>query len=340
MDLHVFWFALLTFMLIVYAVLDGFDLGVGLVLNALAHTEEERRTFHNCIAPLWDGNEVWLVCFGGAFFGAFPVAYGTAFSGFYLPFMALLFSLLLRAVAMELRNQESWPWWRRLWDLALGLACLTTCVVFGFILANAVAGVPLGPHHEFRGTLSDLEHPLAALVGFKYVMLFALHGALYLRLRIARPSELYTRITRASWMLWVLYLLDFAVTTNYAVHHVPWTYTSALHMAAARTCMILKVACMLGTGVALAYPRPWPAFVLSAANIACLGFLYACVLFPNLIVSHADPALNLTIYNAASTEGTLSLMRWVAFAGMPLAIGYTFTIYWVFRAKARPDQEE
>ncbi len=338
MELHVFWFVLLALMLMAYAILDGFDLGVGLVLNLLAKSEDEKRTFLDSIAPLWDGNEVWLVCFGGAFFGAFPDAYAAAFSGFYLPFMALLAALLLRAVAMELRNVESWPWWRRLWDVALGLACLLTSAVAGGILANALQGVPLGVHHEFTGTLAGLATPLAGLMGFKTVMLFALHGTLYLRLRVA-PGPLRARIERAGWILWIVYLLSFTAVQLYVWNNVFWAYTSLAHLTLARLAMGLKVALMLGCGLALAHKRPAVAFLLSAANIACLAFLYACLLFPNLIASHSDPSLNLTIYNASSTLGTLSTMRWVALAGMPLALAYTGTVYWVFRARVKTPED-
>lgn len=338
MNLHIFWFALLGLMLTAYAVLDGFDLGVGMVLNLLARSPKERRAMLETIAPLWDGNEVWLVCFGGAFFGAFPDAYGAAFSGFYLPFMILLASLLLRAVAMELRDQESWTWWRRMWDLLLGLACLATAAIFGLMVADSLVGVPLGPHHEFAGTLADLATPLAGLLAFKVVVLFSLHGTLYLRLRLA-PGSLLERVTRASWLLWILYLVAFAVLFLYVRENVPWTYQSSLHQALATAALVLKLVCMLGLGLALARSRPIVAFLLSAGNIACMGLTYANVLFPNLVASATDPALNLTIYNASSTDGTLRNMAWVALLGLPLALGYTGTIFWVFRARVRPEPE-
>ncbi|GMU52224.1 MAG: cytochrome c oxidase assembly protein [Candidatus Xenobia bacterium] len=338
-DLNVLWFVLLAVMLTAYAILDGFDLGVGIVLNLLARTEAEKRTLLSTIAPLWDGNEVWLVCFGGAFFGAFPDAYAAAFSGFYLPFMALLAALLLRAVAMELRDHETWSWWRKLWDLALGAACLLTSAVFGCMIANALAGVPLGTHHEFAGTLADLFSVGAGLVAFKTIMLFALHGTLFLRMRI-EPGALLDRVTRAAWIFWIIYLLSYAAVSYYAWKYVFWEYTSLVHLAIARVAMGLKLALMVGSGLALAHSRPVVAFMLSAANIACLAFLYAAVLFPNLIASHADPGLNLTIYNSASSQGTLSTMRWVALVGMPLALAYTGTVYWVFRAKAREKTRE
>ncbi|HXV77331.1 MAG TPA: cytochrome d ubiquinol oxidase subunit II, partial [Candidatus Polarisedimenticolaceae bacterium] len=182
MDLHVVWFALLAVLLTGYAILDGFDLGVG-ILHPLARGDGERRLFVNAIGPLWDGNEVWLVTFGGALFAIFPEAYATIFSGFYLPFMLLLFALITRAVSLEFRGKLSSDRWRRLWDHGFFASSLTATLLFGVAVGNGMRGVPLNERGLYVGGLSDLVGPYQLLVGLLAVSLFAMHGAIYLFLK-------------------------------------------------------------------------------------------------------------------------------------------------------------
>ena len=144
-DIHIFWFALLGVLLTGYAILDGFDLGVG-ILHLFVRKDEERRVLMSSIGPLWDGNAVWLVTFGGALFAAFPEAYATAFSGFYLPFMVLLFALIFRAVSMEFRSKQESRTWRQSWDVAFFLASTTATFLFGVAVGNAMMGTVLRDH--------------------------------------------------------------------------------------------------------------------------------------------------------------------------------------------------
>src|SRR5258708_14698698 len=148
MDLHIFWFILLGFLLAGYAVLDGFDLGVG-ILHLFVRQDEERRILMNSIGPLWDGNTVWLVTFGGALFAAFPEAYATAFSGFYTPFMALLFALILRAVSLEFRSKHERRAWRAFWDFAFSGASTLAAFLYGVAAGNTIVGIPINQEPEF-----------------------------------------------------------------------------------------------------------------------------------------------------------------------------------------------
>src|ERR1700739_1068560 len=148
MDLNVLWFVLLGVLLTGYAILDGFDLGVG-ILHLAVRKDEERRILMNSIGPLWDGNEVWLVTFGGALFAAFPHAYATAFSGFYTAFMALLFALIFRAVSMEFRSKKEMTWWPSGWDVAVCLASTLAAFLFGGAVGNPIGGLPLGANGDF-----------------------------------------------------------------------------------------------------------------------------------------------------------------------------------------------
>ncbi|HQU34827.1 MAG TPA: cytochrome d ubiquinol oxidase subunit II, partial [Thermoanaerobaculaceae bacterium] len=179
MDLHLFWFALLGVLLTGYAILDGFDLGVGIV-HLAARRDDERRVLLNAIGPLWDGNEVWLVTFGGALFAAFPRAYAAAFSAFYLPFMLLLFALIFRAVSIEFRSKRESAAWRRFWDGAFFTASALATFLMGVAVGDSMLGIPIGPDGDYTGGVTDLLRPYALLVGVLAVATFALHGSIYL----------------------------------------------------------------------------------------------------------------------------------------------------------------
>ena len=182
--LQLIWFGLIGVLLAGYAILDGFDLGVG-ILHLGARDDTERRVFMNSIGPLWDGNEVWLVVFGGALFSAFPRAYAAAFSGFYLAFMLLLCCLIFRGVSMEFRSKHDAPRWRRAWDVAFCLSSAVATFLLGVLVGNCLQGLPLGADGDFtRGlTVPDLLNAYSILTGLFAVYTFAMHGSIYLYLK-------------------------------------------------------------------------------------------------------------------------------------------------------------
>src|SRR5262245_23219815 len=218
MDWHALWFVLLGVLLAGYAILDGFDLGVG-ILHLFARTDEERRIFMNSIGPLWDGNTVWLVTFGGAMFAAFPNAYATAFSGYYLPFMFLLFALIFRAVSMEFRSKTDWPWWRQMWDVLFCLASTAAAFIMGGAVGASLQGMPIEADKEYHGTLADLVRLYPVLVGLLAVSLFAMHGSIYLYLKTEGPLQ--ERIHRWIWRTFFIMLAAHIVATSYAFLFVP-----------------------------------------------------------------------------------------------------------------------
>ena len=182
MDLHLIWFTLIGVLFTGYAMLDGFDFGVG-TLHLLQRTDEDRRISINAIGPVWDGNEVWLVTGGGALFAAFPEIYATVFSGLYLPFMLLVFALIFRAVAIEFRSKQPMRWWRQLWDVSFFVGSLLASFLFGLAMGNMVHGIPLNEHHEFAGDLLSLLNPYALWMGVTTVALFTMHGSIYLAMK-------------------------------------------------------------------------------------------------------------------------------------------------------------
>lgn len=331
MDLHVFWFGMLGVLMAGYAVLDGFDLGVG-ALHLLARTDDERRLFLNSIGPVWDGNEVWLVTFGGAMFAAFPEAYATAFSGFYLAFMLVLFALIFRAVAIEFRSKQPMGWWRQAWDVAFCVASAAAAMLFGVAVGAVMQGVPVGADGEYAGGLGDLLTPYALLVGVFTLSLFALHGAVYLYLKT--HGELQARIKGAIWTACGLFFALYAATTIVTLVHVPTATRNFTHFPLAWGVVGVSVLAIANIPRAIFHDRPVQALASSGTAIATMVCLVGIALFPDLLTSSVNPQYSLTIYNAASSLQTLGNMRVVALIGMPFVAIYTAIIYWVFRGKA------
>lgn len=330
MELHLFWFWVLGFLLTGYAILDGFDLGVG-ILHLAAKSDDERRVLMNSIGPLWDGNEVWLVTFGGALFAAYPDAYATAFSAFYVPFMLLLFCLIFRAVSMEFRSKRPSPLWRRLWDTAFFDASTLASFLFGVAVGNCIVGIPIGPDHEFHGTLQDLLGPYPLLVGALTVALFAMHGAIYLHLKTS--TALQQRVHGWMWRAFGFFVTLYMLTTIVTLIRIPAVTRNFERIPLAWLVVILNVLAVANIPRAIFRGRPLAAFLSSCCTIAALTFLFGVALFPNLITSSLDPAWSLTIYTAASSTKTLRIMQIIAFMGMPFVLTYTVVVYWVFRGK-------
>ena len=331
-DLPTFWFLVLGVLLTGYAILDGFDLGVG-ALHLFARGDEERRVLLNAIGPLWDGNEVWLVTFGGALFAAFPRAYAAAFSGFYLPFMVLLFALIFRAVSIEFRSKRAGRVWRWFWDSAFSAASVAAAFLFGVAVGNSMQGLPLGPDGEFAGHLPDLLRPYPMLVGALTVATFAMHGSIYLGLKT--EGELYRRVHGWMWRSFGIFIALFMLTTIFTLVTVPGATRNFERAPIGWLVVVLNVLAIANIPRAIYSGRAIYAFVSSACVIAALTFLFGVALYPNLIVSSLDPAFNLTIHSAASSAKTLGIMRIVVFLGMPFVIAYTTVVYWVFRGKVK-----
>lgn len=330
MTLNVLWFGILGVLLVGYAILDGFDLGVGIV-HLAARDDHERRIFLNSIGPLWDGNEVWLVTFGGALFAAFPDVYATVFSAFYLPFMMLLFALILRAVSIEFRGKVTHDSWRRIWDFGFFASSTLATLLFGVAIGNAMGGLPVGADHEFAGSFLDLVRPYPLVVGLFAVALFAMHGSIYLYLKT--EGALQQRVHGWMWRTFGIFLALYMLTTILTLVNYPAATRNFASAPWVWVVVLLNVLAIANIPRAIHHNRPVYAFVSSAATIAALLFLFGVALFPNMVVSTLNPAWNLTIYNAASSPRTLGIMRTIAFFGMPFVAAYTVTIYWVFRGK-------
>lgn len=336
MDLNTIWFLLLGIMFTCYAVLDGFDLGVG-ALHLFTRTDKERRILLNSIGPVWDGNEVWLVTGVGALFGAFPEAYSTLFSGFYLVYMLLLVGLIFRGVAIEFRSKESTPRWRSTWDAVFAIGSIIPPALFGVMVGNMVAGLPIGPDGEAAGmSLVTLFRPYPLLVGAFVLSLFTLHGALYLNVKT--EGELQARIKRWARRCFVVFLVLYIITTAATIVLFPHMIANfgrfwwAWILVAMTALAVANVPRTLHLGYELR------ALLNSACIIAGTFALFGIGVFPDLLRSSIDPAYSLNVYNAAASPATLGIMLIMVIVGIPFVLAYTVGIYWVFRGKVKVDK--
>ena len=332
MDLNTVWFILVGVLFTGYAMLDGFDLGVG-ALHLLVKKDEDRRMFLNAIGPVWDGNEVWLVTGGGALFAAFPAVYATVFSGFYLAFMALLCALIFRAVAIEFRSKEQWKWWRTMWDLGFAAGSVASSLLIGVIMGNILQGIPLDARGNYTGGFIDMLNPYALLVGVTTLSLFAMHGSIYLVMKT--EGELQTRLR--GWVdrtigIFILFYIALNVATLFCAPHL-------LEILRARPWLLVVFA--LNILVVANIPRQnrkgreFAAFLSSCGAMILLMALFGLTVYPRMVLSMPDPQNSLTIYNAASTPKTLMIMLFVAILGAPVVLAYTASIYYIFRGKVK-----
>lgn len=328
--LNLLWFGLLGVLLAGYAILDGFDLGVG-ILHPVARTDKERRILMNSIGPLWDGNEVWLVTFGGALFAAFPIAYASVFSTFYTPFMMLLCALIFRAVSLEFRSKQTWTWWRATWDYAFCIASGTAALLFGVAIGNAMKGVAIAERGIYQGGFFDFLRPYPLLVGVFVFTLFAMHGAIFLTMKT--EGALKERVQETAWRCFGVFMILYVITTMYTLVNVPSAIENFTHLPAAWLIVLLNVLAIANIPRNLYLRRAGHAFASSAASIAAFVFLFGAAVFPNMFVSNIDPAYNITIFNAASSQKTLGIMLVITCIGMPMVLAYTAIIYWTFRGK-------
>jgi cytochrome bd ubiquinol oxidase subunit II len=330
MDLNTIWFLLFGVLITGYAILDGFDLGVG-VLHLFARSEEERRIHINAIGPVWDGNEVWLLTGGGALFAAFPVVYATVFSGFYLALVLVLVALILRAISFEFRGKVASPAWRAVWDAAFGVGSLVPALIFGVAVGNILRGLPFDAQGDVAVTLFGLLNPYALLIGVLGLAMFVVHGATYLTLKTEGPLQ--ARIVDWAPRLWVAYVLLFCIASVATVGAARYLFQGGGPSLFTWLFGALFVAAALGYPFAMKARRVGLAFTASSVAIAAQIGLAAAGLFPRLVPSRPDLAQSLTIYNAASSPRTQTVMLVIALVGMPCVIGYTVWIYRVFRGK-------
>lgn len=310
-----FW--VLALMLAVYVLLDGYDLGVGMIHLFVARNDAERAATIASIGPFWNGNEVWLIAAGGTLFGLFPLAYASAFSGFYLPFMVVLWLLMFRGIALELRGHLASDVWHHFFDVTFALASGLLAFVFGLALGNVVRGVPLDASHYFAGTFAFLLNPYAVGVGLLAVLALALHGAAWVALRVAGPPA-----ERAEQALRILTpaVAALAAAITYATFrvHSPWPNLLAMPWIA----LAPLASCAGLIGIAIVREQPRRTFAASTLFLAGMFASAGATLFPYLLPGFPSAALGLTIFTDPVSPLVLAVMLPVVIAGLALVGAY------------------
>ena len=334
-DLNTVWFVLVGVLFTGYAMLDGFDLGIG-ALHLFTKKDEERRVMLNAIGPVWDGKDGWWVTGGGALFAAFPNVYATVFSGFYLAFILLLFALIFRAVAIEFRSKQPMRWWRQMWDIGFAVGSILSALLIGVAMGNIAYGIPIDANGEFAGTFLGLLTPYPLLLGVTTVALFMMHGAIYGVMKT--EGELHDKLRRWAVNSIIFFVICAAVTTMVTLLYVP-------HMAdqLRRHPWLFSIALVNMLAIAnipreFYHGRDWLAFLSSCATMLTLMALFGIDQYPNMVYSNPSPENSLTIYNSASSHKTLGIMLVIACIGVPVVLAYTACIYWIFRGKVKMDK--
>jgi len=310
--------------------LDGFDLGLGALLGVLGRSEHDRRIIYNAIGPFWNGNEVWLITAGGVTFAAFPTTYAVMFSSLYSALMLILFALIIRAVSLEFRGKLRSRGWRRLWDGTLFVSSLLPALLFGVAFANIFRGIPIDHNGVYHGSLVTLLNPYGLCGGVLFLVMFALHGAIWLAIKSDGPIQ--QRAARAASMLWVIllvaagvFLAATAVATSLYENYISYPVLFVIP--------VIAVASLLATRRFIARRTWFKAWFASCAFIAFVTFFGMAGLYPNLLPSSLDEAYSLTIYNSSSSPLTLKIMLGVVLVFVPIVILYQIWAYRVFIGK-------
>lgn len=339
------WFILVGFMLTMYVLLDGFDLGAGAIAPFIARNEGDRRLILRAIGPVWDGNEVWLIAAGGTLFFTFPLLYASSFSGFYLPLMIVLWLLMLRGLSIELRGHIANAMWGQFWDALFFIGSGLLAIFLGAAVGNVVRGVPLNAEGKFfaplwtdfnpRSATPGILDPYTILIGVLALTTLVLHGANFIAVKVEGPLQLRARqASRLSWVALVLLTVAGTAMTF-------WLRPAMLDRFSAQPLGIilplLVLGGLVGGGYARARERDGWALIASGAYIVGMMGSTAFAIFPAVLPA-VDPAYSLTIHNAAAPHyGLVVGLVWWGI-GMTLATIYFVLIYTLFRGKVRLDE--
>lgn len=328
MDLNIIWFILIAVLFIGFFFLEGFDYGVGILLPFVGKTDRERRAVINSIGTFWDGNEVWMLTAGGAMFAAFPHWYATMFSGFYLALVIMLLALIARGVAFEYRSKKDDPVWRNRWDWVIFVGSLVPALLWGVAISNIIRGVPIDANMNFTGNFFTLLNPFSLLGGLAFLVLFTLHGAIFLSLKLT--DNLLERARNFASKLWL-------PTTFLILAYVVFAYfdTDIFTKLGVNPGVVPIFAgiAILSVGYFLKIKKEGWAFVMTGITIASTTITIFMGLFPRVMVSTTNSDYSLTIYNASSSPYTLQVMSIVALIFVPIVLAYQAWTYWVFRKR-------
>ncbi len=327
MDLNLLWFILITILFAGFFFLEGFDYGVGILLPFAARSDTDRRILLQTIAPVWDGNEVWMITAGGALFAAFPHVYATMFSGFYLALFLLLLALIVRGAGFEFRSKRESTCWRSCWDWLIFFGSAVPALLWGVVVTNLLQGMRINDQMIYTGTFFDLLTPYTLIGGLTFFLVFTFHGASFLTLRLDQPEKvaglrrMAKKIGLTAALVFVLFMSMTATSTDLFGKPL----ATILFLAAA--------ASFLAAIAAIAGKKDGTGFILSSLAIVSTTAAFFSALFPRLIVSSLNPDWSLTIYNSSSSAYTLQIMTIAAFCILPVVLVYQGWTYWIFRKR-------
>lgn len=334
-ELGILWFILIAILIAGYFILDGFDLGAGILSPFVAKNETDKAIIRRAIGPVWDGNEVWLLTAGGALFAAFAPAYATTFSGFYLAVMLVLFGLIVRAVSLEYRAHD--PKWKGIWDALFFIGSLLPALLFGVAIGNVYAGIPLDANGDYAGIpLLGLITPFTLLCGLLGLSIFLTQGTTWLAQKAPKPSALQARVAGLRRPLALVSLVLFLVVTVYALLGIQPTMDPALEVVRWALFVLMLVALIGIVVTSKTEGSDLVPFLLSSASALFLVLLFAASMFPNLVVATVGETI--TIANAASSDLALAWMTGITCVGLPLVLIYHIIIYRTFRGRISPEE--
>lgn len=333
MEFQIIWFILWGVLWAVYFMLEGFVLGTGMLHYYLGRTDQDKKILINTIGPVWDGNEVWLITAGGATFAAFPTTYALMFSYLYSALLLLLFSLIIRGVSVEFRGKIGTDGWKKAWDAGIFVSSGLIALLLGVAFGNIFSGLPMDAT-GYHGSLIGLLNPYGLLTGALFVLLFLVHGCIYVSIKTT--GELSAKANALAGKLWIG-LLVVAVAFLVATAFTTKLYDNYFKFLPLLIVPGLAVVSLIWTRVFLGMSKPFLAFASSCVTVLMVAATGIVGLFPNLIPSSIDTAYSLTIFNSSSSPYTLKIMTVVALIFVPIVIAYKIWVYRVFRARVTAD---
>jgi len=337
--LQTLWFILIAVLWIGFYFLEGFDFGVGMLLPFLGKKDEERRAIINAIGSTWDGNEVWLLTAGGATFAAFPHWYATMFSGFYLPLFLLLIGLIIRGISFEYRSKDANPAWRNRFDWIIAIGSFLVSLLLGTAFANLAKGVPIGVDMNYVSpngimTTIGLLNPYGLIGGLTTVAVFLLHGANFLTLKL--DGELRERARAFAKKLYI-----FAAVMVVLLAGTTYIYTDVLTKIGVNPGIIpiVSVVALLVTIYFINSKMEGWAFIMVSLHIVLTQVAFFTLMFPRVMVSSLNPEWSLTVYNASSSQYTLTVMSIIALIFVPIVLAYQGWTYYMFRKRITTDKK-
>jgi cytochrome d ubiquinol oxidase subunit II len=330
MEMNIFqiiWFVLWGVLWAGYFALDGFDLGAGSLFYFLGKNEREKNAIYHAIGPFWDGNEVWLITAGGATFAAFPTAYAIMFSSLYTPLLLLLFSLIIRGVAVEYRNKHESPSWQKFWDVAFFIGSVLPPILLGVAFANIFKGIPIDEKGILQTNLLGLLNFYGILGGALFLFCFSTHGALWIAFKTeGLLSERAANLAKKLWAISLILVVIFWVV-SFVITNIWQNYMKAPILIIFPLFAVLFYFLVPLFIHKKEYLKAW---IMSALTIVFFTAWGMAGLFPNILPSSINPAYSLTIMNSSSSPLTLKIMTIVAVIFVPIVLAYTFWAYKVF----------